>query len=140
MFPPVEPFELRGNDPTGFGHYGAKRGLRKHRGLDIKTKPGQLIVSPISGKFKRVGRVYVSTSKFKLLEIENGRYRVRLLYAAPYLEFKPGDPISACSIIGVAQDIAGYHGNGMINHIHMEVYKHGLLTDPEPLLIPYEAI
>jgi hypothetical protein len=44
-----------------------------------------------------------------------------------------GGHIIEADCVGILQDIAGYWGGGMKNHLHIEVYKNGLLTDPEPL-------
>jgi hypothetical protein len=127
--------KLRGADPTGNGWYGADRsGGRKHKGIDIVAQPGERIFSPITGKITRSGLVYTFTRKFKLLVISNDIYEVKLMYMEPH-PFNPGDLVYECAEIGINQDVANYWGKGMVNHIHMEVRKYGLLTDPEPLLI-----
>ena len=64
-------------------------------------------------------------------------YEVKIMYLEPH-PFKPGDLVSECTEIGINQDISRYWGGGMINHIHYEVRKYGLLTDPEPLLVKPE--
>ncbi len=133
MRSPTAKLVLRGNDRTGYGHYGAKRGSRLHKGLDIRSNVGELIFNPIDGIVSKVGRVYSRTAKFKYVEITNDIYRVRVMYVSPSV--KVGDRIYGKKIIGKAQDISKYHGGEMINHVHLEIYKHGLLTDPEPLLI-----
>lgn len=127
---------LRGNDPTGHGYYGAKRGTRKHKGLDIVTVPGEDIISPISGHFRKLGQVYSNPAKFKYIEIVNDVYRIRLMYVTfgNNVRFKTNDRIAKGQVLGKAQAIASHWGGGMANHVHVEVYKNGLLTDPEPIL------
>ena len=73
-----------------------------------------------------------STKKFKLIELVNDTYRVKLMYVDP-LSFSTNVFIQEGQKIGVAQDISSYWGGGMTNHLHVEVYKNGRLTDPEPL-------
>ena len=122
----------RGSDPTGYGHYGAKRGTRKHKGIDLLTKPGMTVFSPIDGFITKLGTAYKATTRFKYIDVSGEEYRWRLMYCRPTL--KLGARITAGDFIGTAQDIAAYHGGEMLCHIHVECYKHGLLTDPEPLL------
>ena len=133
MKSPTENLKLRGNDPTGHGYYGAKRGTRKHKGLDVVALPKEKIYSPITGFFKRIGQVYSHTKKYNLIEIVNDVYSIKLMYVEPY-DFKANEFIAEGQEIGICQDISSYWGGNMTNHIHFEVRKHGLLTDPEPLL------
>ena len=51
-----------------------------------------------------------------------------------YPNVKNGDYVEEGDVIGTAQDISSYHGGNMENHIHISVWKNGLLTDPEPIL------
>lgn len=131
---PTKDCLLREADPGGGGWYGAKRGERKHKGLDIITEPGEEIFSPITGEFVRYGKPYSRTDKFDLIVLKNDIYQVKIMYVKGY-SFAKGEKISAGDKIGQAQDIAGYWQNGMANHIHLEIEKHGLITDPEPLLM-----
>jgi len=134
MISPTLNTVLRGNDPTGHGYYGAKRGTRKHKGLDILTKPGEKLSVPFSGVITKIGQVYKETTKFKYVEITNDVYRTRLMYSKPISSISINKRVFKGEIYGIAQDIAGYWGGGMKNHVHMELWKHGLLTDPEPLI------
>lgn len=135
MVSPVKEIKLRGEDPTGHGYYGAKRGTKKHKGLDIVTNPKEVILAPIHGFVTKIGYPYSFALQFRYVEITNDVYRVRLMYVSPKPSLKKGQRVFAGDVIGNAQDIASYWDENMLNHIHFEVYKHGLLTDPEPLLI-----
>lgn len=134
MISPTLNTVLRGDDPTGHGYYGAKRGTRKHKGLDIITEPGEKLTVPFSGTITKIGQVYKETPKFKYVEITSDVYRVRLMYSKP-INLKVNQKVFRGNVYGEAQDIAGYWGGGMKNHVHMQLWKHGLLTDPEPLII-----
>ncbi|WP_394749525.1 peptidoglycan DD-metalloendopeptidase family protein [Spongiimicrobium salis] len=132
---PLHEIILRGNDPTGHGYYGAKRGNRKHKGLDLCAEPGNIVLSPINGIVTKIGTVYKHTSKFKYIQVTGDVYKVRLMYAKLKTPgIKLNSRVFEGMEIGIVQDIAGFWGSKMKNHLHMEVYKHGLLTDPEPLL------
>jgi len=93
MKSPTENLKLRGNDPTGHGYYGAKRGTRKHKGLDVVALPKEKIYSPITGFFKRIGQVYSHTKKYNLIEIVNDVYSIKLMYVEPY-DFKANEFIA----------------------------------------------
>ena len=125
--------ELRGNDPTGHGYYGAKRGNRKHKGLDLVTVPNEDVCSPIDGVITKLGYPYANNLEFRYVEITNDIYRIRVMYCKP-IDVFVDQRIFKGNKIGEAQDIAGYWNPKMKNHIHLEVYKNGLLTDAEPLL------
>lgn len=129
----LKKIELRGDDPTGHGYYGAKRGNRKHKGLDIATKPNDDVFAPINGEITKIGYPYSGNLDFKYIEITNDIYRVRIIYCQP-INLKKGDRVFVGDKIGEAQNISEYWNPKMINHIHFEVYKNGLLTDPEPLI------
>lgn len=131
---PLEELILRGNDPTGHGYYGARRGTRKHKGLDLVSVPNELVTSLIDGVITKIGYPYNGNLTFRYVDVTNDIYRVRIMYIFPS-GISVGDRIFAGQEIGKAQDIAGYWNPRMLNHIHVEVYKNGLLTDPEPLLL-----
>lgn len=130
----TENMEPRGYDPTGHGHYGARRGNRKHKGYDLATSPGEYIYSPIHGVITKYGYPYASDLSYRYIEITGNEYRVRIMYAALENGYKKGDRVFRGDKIGVAQDIASKHNPNMVNHVHVEVYRNGLITDPEPLL------
>ncbi len=137
MKPPLKELKPRDYDARGAGWYGASRGTRKHKGLDLLAAPGDKVFTPINGFITRIGRTYSHTAEFKYIEISNDIYRIRLMYGKPgFDDVKLNKRVVAGEEIGIVQDIAGYWGGGMLNHLHVEVYKHGLLTDPEPLFFP----
>lgn len=131
MKSPTKKLTLRANDPTGHGYYGAKRGSRKHKGTDYVATAGEAIYACVSGKI-RVGNVYSDSIQMRLVEIKNKTYKVKQMYVTPIV--KTGDIVKSGDIIGYSQNIADYHNSNMINHVHVSVWKNGLLTDPEPII------
>lgn len=136
MKSPVKFLEFRGDDPTGHGYYGAKRGTRKHKGVDVLSTAGEPTMAPFAGVITKYGWVYknhkAGKEKMRYVEITGPVYRTWLMYST--LAKKIGDRIFEGEVYGVAQDVSEYWGGSMRNHIHIQVWKHGLLTDPEPLL------
>ena len=64
----LKSIELRGNDPTGHGYYGAMRGNRKHKGLDLVAKPSTPVFSPIDGVITKFGYVYKGNMDLGMLK------------------------------------------------------------------------
>jgi len=133
--PPVDHIVERNRDPKGHGEYGMPRGTKKHRGWDIVVEPGTLIKSPLSGIIVKYGHMYANALQFRYVDVANETYRVRLGYVELMPDLRTNMHVVEMDCIAVAQDIAGYWGGGMKPHIHIEVYKNGLLTDPEPLFL-----
>lgn len=130
---PTECTVLRDEDLTGNGWYGAKRGKRKHEGVDYVVTPGEDIFAITSGTI-RIGNVYRGSKQMKLIEITGPEYRVKQMYVNPTV--KNGDTVEAGQKIGTAQDVSKYHNSeNMKPHVHISVWKNGLLTDPEPIII-----
>jgi len=124
----------RGLDPAGFGYYGAKRGTRKHKGFDLLADPDELVFCPIAGQITKIGWPYQRSKELRYIEIANDVYRVRIMYIKPDTAVGINMRIFPGEQLGKAQNVAGYWGGNMMNHIHVEIYKNGLLTDPEPLI------
>jgi murein DD-endopeptidase MepM/ murein hydrolase activator NlpD len=130
---------LRGNDPTGFGHFGADRGTRKHEGTDYETKVGEPIYACVGGKI-RIGQVYSDPKPdkpiMKLVEIRNSKYKVKQIYVSSTL--KTGDKVVEGELVGYSQDISAYWHNedskDMVNHCHVSVWYKGVLIDPETVI------
>ena len=54
---------IRDTDSWGSGAYGAKRGGRTHRGVDVSAYAGSVVLSDINGKVKRIGHPYNPTGQ-----------------------------------------------------------------------------
>jgi len=123
----------RNCDPLGCGHFGASRsgGTRTHRGIDIVAVPGERIFSPITGNVSRYPIPYANDNRYSGIEIKNATYRVVMFYLKPIVSI--GSVVIAGQPIGEAQNISAKHGASMRNHVHVEVYKNGVLIDPTNL-------
>lgn len=148
MYKPLRKIIDRGNDPTGFGHFGAKRGFYKngkpkfHKGHDIVTVPGESVCSMINGIVTKIGYMYngAKAKHLRYVEVTNDIFRIRLSYIEQSI--KKGDFVCAGDRVGYALNVASYHNKKkkkgaalMINHLHVEIYKNGVLVDPKPYLI-----
>ncbi len=121
------------NDRKGFGHFGARRGKRRHGGLDILAAPGTDVISPITGTVSKVaGQIYKQTSQFKYVEItgsgEHQGMTVRLFYVDAAGLPKGRKLKAGQTVIGRVQDIAAFHNKNVIdprkrmkNHIEAQV-------------------
>lgn len=144
---PLKELIDRGNDPTGFGHFGADRGKTKsgkkkyHKGHDIVSVPGEDVVSMIEGVVTKIGYAYSDALQFRYVEVTNDTYRIRLMYLDPS-DIKKGDQVCEGDRVGYAMDISSHwhkkkprkDGEKMINHIHVQIWKNKKLVDPKPFL------
>jgi len=125
---PVKSSMIRGCDPSGCGYYGADRGSKKHNGIDIVSLPGESVSAPISGIVRPL-IVYDYSPLMKGIEITDGPVVMKIFYLESSL--KKGDLIKKGQKIGITQDVAGFHSaRPMVNHLHIEIYIHGILQDP----------
>ena len=100
--------KVRGHDIHGSGHYGAGRGKRKHKGIDLVCEGGTMIMSACDGVVTRCkGIVYSDPKKSDWYYVEitdedgmhNRFFYVKGLGIELQLKIKQGD------VIGVAQGI-----------------------------------
>lgn len=150
MHKPLTKIIDRGNDPTGFGHFGAKRGFKNgkprfHIGHDIVSVPGEDVFSMIDGTITKIGYMYANALQFRYVEVTNKTFRIRLCYVEHHFLFRKGSSVCAGDRIAFAQDIAKYHNRNkkkgqalMINHVHVEIYKNEKLIDPNIYLSKFK--
>lgn len=126
----------RGCDSMGCGHFGASRGGRNHNGLDIVAQVNEGVTVPFKCKVTKYGYVYSGNMDFRYVEIQGFgllKYvKIRLFYVRSLVAV--GDVLERGDIVGAVQNIAGYHGGGMKNHIHVEIRINGALIDPAKVL------
>ena len=132
MISPIENPRVR-NDQAGRGCYLCSRGSRKHHGLDLEADEYQDVKSPIDGIMNRHLVVYRDSKKYTGCEIiGTGRHqgvRVKLFYMVPsnYVN----QSIKQGEYIGFMQSINDrYPGQGMLDHIHMEVWINNVRVNP----------
>lgn len=137
---PLHKMIPRGSESTGNGWYGASRGSRKHKGCDYIANKGDCVSSVIDGTISKIGYAYAHALQFRYVEVINDVYRWRLMYIEPLSDLYVGQRVVSGQNVGEMLDIAEYWNRGktanqskMKNHLHTQVWKHGLLTDPEPI-------
>jgi len=123
--------------------------VTQHMGVDVVTEPGEPVVSPVSGTYKRKLDPYDGKSKQGLyggieIEADNGDM-VQIMYIGPDANLKRGQRVVAGETpIGAAQDITPSYPpkkeGVMTNHIHVEVEDWSGSTkkfkDPTPMFMP----
>ena len=136
MISPVHPAIVR-NDSAGGGCYLCSRGSRKHNGVDLKADEYAEVVSPIDAIMSRHLTVYKNDKKYIGCElIGTGRHsglKIKLFYMVPsnYVN----QPVRQGEYIGYMQSINDkYPGQGMLDHLHMEVFLNGVRVNPENYL------
>lgn len=137
FYPVTTPSQRIRNDVKGDGYFGASRGRRIHNGLDIIITPGSAVYTPIEGIVFRKAFPYGTQGKNKTWEgllivgiNDYAGYEVKIFYVRPFLL---GDHVLPGEIIGVAQDISRRYSPRMIDHVHVEVRRNGILLDPAKL-------
>lgn len=107
------------SDTAGDGSYGARRGSRKHRGLDFLCDPGQPIVCPIDNAIiTRINYPYKDKS-YNGFTIENDDITIKLFYCK--LTANVGEKVLATQKVAIAEDISKKWGDNMKPHVHLEI-------------------
>lgn len=127
----------RACDMQGCGHYGAGRGGRDHKGVDIITVENQELKAPFTCKIIRYGYA-ASDLVHQLVEIESLEPELsgitsKIMYIKP--SFPVGSVVYRGHTLCLADDIKKKYGSSMTNHAHIEVYKNGKNVDPTPYII-----
>jgi len=114
-------------DCWGDGAFGAPRGGRLHRGLDLVAEPGQLVLAPVHGRIVRWGWCYPDDPEYRLAVIQaaDAPMLVRLLYVRPAV--RAGTDVTPEDTIGLVQDLrrrypaGARHPEPITPHVHLEV-------------------
>ena len=121
------------NDARGLGHYGAPRSPypRTHAGLDIRAYEGQPVLAPFAGTLTRNYNAYNWSTKWRGLELisDDGSTKLKVMYCLAVAGLV-GRRVVSGQQIGTAQAISGQYGGGMLDHLHVELYKSGNRVDP----------
>jgi len=130
--------EIR-SDAEGDGTYGAKRGSRKHAGVDLCCEKGAQILSPVHGRVTKIGYPYGSgkggandssgheTYRYVQITTDPGtpeRKHHRIFYVSPMV--KVGQTVRIGAQIAVAQDVSERYDTDekesvMMPHVHYEI-------------------
>lgn len=137
QFYAVTSFQKIRNDSQGDGFFGASRGRRRHNGIDILVTPGSAVYCPIEGVLLRMAYPYGTARGNAQWEgcaiVGVGDYKgyeVKIFYMRPFVI---GDYLFPGDIVGVAQDISRKYNSAMMDHVHVEVRRNGVLIDPATL-------
>jgi murein DD-endopeptidase MepM/ murein hydrolase activator NlpD len=123
--------EMR-NDSAGGGSFGASRGNRQHKGIDIIAEEGQNFFAPFDGFLTRTYNVYKSGLNYKGIEIKNeSGLKVKIMYVNPDYSLI-GKNVKKGAKLGTAANIKNRYTNSptMQNHLHIEKWENGTPTDP----------
>ena len=114
---------IRVGDAYGSGLFGAGRGGRLHLGCDFLCQPGQAVIAPAGGKFRRISIPYAGSALSGVIfDTEWGWWR--MFYLKPDT-FRPGELIERGQLLGTAQDCTTQGPRqylGMQPHVHFEVW------------------
>lgn len=122
----------RGSDGFGSGHFGASRGSRNHKGVDLLANTGEAINSPVTGTVTKLGYPYGDDLSYRYVQVTVGGYDFRVFYIDPSV--RVGQEVTADTAIGLVQDL-GLRYPGIPNHVHFEIKSGGGYLDPTPTLI-----
>ena len=112
---------FRGGDKHGFGHFGASRGTRTHKGVDVACYAGSQIPSLTPGTVTKIGFPYSGDDPKKghlrYVEVTLDGNRFRYFYIEPSVEV--GDVVIPGDQIGTSQGLLKIYP-GITDHIHVE--------------------
>jgi len=127
---------LRGYDSQGSGAFGAPRGNRTHKGIDLSCVKDSEVLSVCDGEVTKLGYPYSPTDhkkghlRYVQITDENG-YDVRYFYIKPMVIV--GSKIKAGTTLGKVQGLAHIY-EGITEHYHFEVKKDGEIINPHDYL------
>ena len=120
-------------DGQGCGHFGAPRGTRKHKGVDMACRPGTEVGSPVRGQVTKIGWPYADKLEIRYVQILAEQYQFRIFYVDP--EVAVGDYVELNDVIGISQRLGHLYG-GITEHVHFEIKNQaGGYIDPTPVII-----
>lgn len=115
-------------DSQGGGDYSASRGSRLHLAWDVKANPFESVKSPIRGKIYSIENwskpsnsdTWLSGVRIKGIGEYEGQIW-RLGYVAIDPTLTKGKVVNGGQHIGTVQEMAKEYGEGMDNHLHIDV-------------------
>ena len=136
----LKPME-RGTDSMGSGAYGASRGSRTHKGVDLCAIPNQIVCSHVNGHVTKIGRPYapnnnsdkdVLKSALRYVQVtDHSGVAHRFFYVKPSVEI--GQNVYTGSELGIVSDLNEIWPT-MKNHVHYEVKVGGFHVNPDEYL------
>ena len=110
-------------DADGDGHFGAARGARLHKGIDLEYAPDEPVTAEISGYVNRIVLPYADDLDYTGIEVKGRVLIWHGLYITP-LKKMIGSFVKKGTIVGYAQDIRKRYPQckDMKNHTHNNFY------------------
>jgi murein DD-endopeptidase MepM/ murein hydrolase activator NlpD len=128
--------KVRGLDVHGSGAFGASRGSRTHKGIDLVCEEGFEVTSLTYGRVSKLGYPYPWAEEDKrhlrYVEVDLDGNRFRYFYINPSVSV--GDTIWPDTPLGVAQKLTDIYP-GITPHIHFEIIDpSGQPVNPQDML------
>ena len=116
-------------DSWGEGHYGAPRGTRTHKGVDLNAAAGSKVLAASYGIVTKLGYPYGDDLSFRYVQITTASGHLeRYFYLEPMVE--DGDQVVEGEVIGKVQDLSQRYP-GITSHFHFEVKQGNTFLNPE---------
>lgn len=127
---------LRGFDSQGSGAFGAPRGSRTHKGIDLACMKGSQVLSVCDGEVTKLGYPYSPSDQKKghlryVQVTDSNGYDTRYFYILPSVSI--GDKVSAGDAVGTVQGLINIY-DGITDHYHFEIKKDGDIINPHDYL------
>uniref|UniRef100_UPI00398F6C93 leukocyte cell-derived chemotaxin-2-like n=1 Tax=Pristiophorus japonicus TaxID=55135 RepID=UPI00398F6C93 len=117
--------DVRELDKFGSGEYGASRGQRTHKGVDVICEDGATVYAPFSGKLVKRANPYGNGNAIDNgVQLEGASYCVKIFYVAP--ERYTGSILKGQKI-GILLKMQSVYP-GITSHVHIEMCNTS--TDP----------
>lgn len=118
--------KVRSLDRWGSGHYGAPRGNREHKGVDLAVDAGTRVYAHFDGEVTKIGYPYGDDLSFRYVQISKDGLDHRYFYISP--EVSKGDKVKTGDLIGVTQKLGNRYPE-ITEHFHYEIKKDGKYVD-----------
>lgn len=122
---------IRGSDAQGEGRFGAPRGGKTHRGVDMACYPGTEIYPVKEGIVTKIGYPYRNNYSLRYVQItDNEGLSWRYFYVEPVVEL--GDVVCPDTPLGVSQELPY---EDITQHCHVEIRdSDGNYLDPTNMI------
>ena len=123
---------IRKNDAHGSGEFGAPRGEKTHRGVDLACYEGSTVLSLTDGLVTKLGYPYDPSDRLKghlrYVQVTYDETNYRYFYILPTV--KVGDTVKVDDPLGKTQGLTKIY-KGITDHFHLEITRDGIYLNPE---------
>ncbi len=121
-------------DSGGSGRFGASRGHRTHKGVDLLGMPGQWVVAPEDGRVTSLGKPYGDGGFWDVyIRLKGASGLWRMFYCRP-IPGIVGRRVIQYQAIGKLEDVSEKYPDGMDPHLHLELIVSKVKVDPTGLI------